>query len=92
MFLKIDGTTYISNTSWTTPDRLGTDYSGGRDRTSLIARFGNGGGGAGADGQNNNGWTGWTNSIGFIYRVDDNGGTEILWLTAPACLRLQDSG
>jgi autotransporter-associated beta strand protein len=75
MFLRIDGTPYISNTRWDDPVGTGpiTLASGPH---SFEARFGNGNGGAGADGQNNNGWTGWTDSIGFIYRVDSGAGTS----------------
>jgi autotransporter-associated beta strand protein len=72
--LRIDGQPYISDTSWTNsigtgPITLPTGWH------NIEIRFGNGGGGAGADGQNNNGWSGFTSSLGFVYRVD-NGPTD----------------
>jgi autotransporter-associated beta strand protein len=75
MFLRIDGTAYISNTRWDVPVGTGpiTLASGPHDFEAL---FGNGNGYAGAVGQNNNGWTGWTDDIGFVYRVDDGPGTS----------------
>src|SRR5207253_7747125 len=68
--LKIDGVTYINDTNWTNtlgvgPIGLPTGFH------DIEIEVYNGGGGAGADGQNNNGWTGFTQTEGFVYRVDD---------------------
>jgi autotransporter-associated beta strand protein len=62
--LKIDGTSYINNTSWNTPVSSGpiTLATGWHN---IEMRFGNGGGGAGAVAG-----SGWTNTFGFGFRVD----------------------
>ncbi len=67
--LKIDGVTYISDTSSTPvgtgPIELPTGWH------DIEIRFGNGSGSGGASGQDTGGWSGWTVTSGFAYRVND---------------------
>ncbi len=74
--LSIDGISYITNGQFNNPVLSGplTMFAGWHN---IQIEFMNSTGGAGASGQNTNGWTGWTTSIGFIYRVD-NGPNDLL--------------
>jgi autotransporter-associated beta strand protein len=64
--LKIDGVTWLNNTSYTTPTSSAKILTAGWH--TFEARFGNGTGGAGPSGQNTNGWTNWSTSFGFGYK------------------------
>ena len=77
MFLKIDGTTYISNTNWQDALNSGPITLKAGPHT-FDARFGNGVGGAGptAPGNITSGFMGWDNNTGFIMRVDSGAGTS----------------
>ena len=68
--LMIDGVTYINDPSYT--NSIGTgEITLTAGWHNIDIRVANGGGGAGADALNNNGWTGFTNTKGFVFRIDN---------------------
>jgi autotransporter-associated beta strand protein len=67
--LRVDGKTYINDSSWNTPMGTGAITLPAGPH-SIDMRFYNGSGAAGPSGQNNGGWSGWDRTHGFIYRID----------------------